>query len=45
MIIFNFLFITADTFIMELKETALSVRRQIQNYYNITAENSDSIQR
>ncbi|XP_050969806.1 condensin-2 complex subunit G2 isoform X1 [Labeo rohita] len=35
----------SDTFIMELKETALSVRRQIQNYYNITAENSDSIQR
>uniref|UniRef100_A0A671M9M1 Condensin-2 complex subunit G2-like n=2 Tax=Sinocyclocheilus anshuiensis TaxID=1608454 RepID=A0A671M9M1_9TELE len=35
----------SDAFIVELKEIALSVRRQIQNYYNITAENSDNIQR
>ncbi|XP_073693096.1 condensin-2 complex subunit G2 [Garra rufa] len=35
----------SDEFIVELKEIALSVRRQIQNYYNITAENSDNIQR
>uniref|UniRef100_A0A8C2BGX5 Non-SMC condensin II complex, subunit G2 n=1 Tax=Cyprinus carpio TaxID=7962 RepID=A0A8C2BGX5_CYPCA len=35
----------SDAFVVELKEIALSVRRQIQNYYNITAENSDNIQR
>uniref|UniRef100_A0A673JIB5 Condensin-2 complex subunit G2-like n=2 Tax=Sinocyclocheilus rhinocerous TaxID=307959 RepID=A0A673JIB5_9TELE len=35
----------SDAFIVELKEIALSVRRQIQSHYNITAENSDNIQR
>ncbi|KAK2913973.1 hypothetical protein Q8A67_002372 [Cirrhinus molitorella] len=39
------IFKQSDGFIVELKEIALSVRRQIQNYYNITAENSDNIQR
>ncbi len=40
------LFITADVFIeVELKEIALAVRGQIQNYYNITGENSDDLQR
>ncbi|XP_016295448.1 condensin-2 complex subunit G2-like [Sinocyclocheilus anshuiensis] len=35
----------SDAFIVELKEIALSVRRQIQRHYNITAENSANIQR
>lgn len=35
----------SDAFMVELKEIALSVRRQIQNYYNVTAENADDIQR
>ncbi|KTF77121.1 hypothetical protein cypCar_00038912 [Cyprinus carpio] len=34
-----------DAFIVELKEIALSVRRQTQSHYNITAENTDNIQR
>ncbi|XP_048040750.1 condensin-2 complex subunit G2 isoform X1 [Megalobrama amblycephala] len=35
----------SDAFVVELKEIAVSVRRQIQNHYNISAENSDNIQR
>uniref|UniRef100_A0A8C1U9Q0 Uncharacterized protein n=1 Tax=Cyprinus carpio TaxID=7962 RepID=A0A8C1U9Q0_CYPCA len=35
----------SDAFIVELKEIALSVRRQTQSHYNITAENTDNIQR
>lgn len=41
---FSALFITADAFVVELKEISVSVRRQIQNFY-ISAENSDNIQR
>ncbi|XP_056318859.1 condensin-2 complex subunit G2 [Danio aesculapii] len=35
----------SDAFIVELKDIAGSVRRQIQNYYNSISENSDDIQR
>jgi len=42
---FSALFITADAFVVELKEIATSVRRQIQNFYILSAENSDNIQR
>nr|AAI34130.1 Zgc:162881 protein [Danio rerio] len=35
----------SDAFVVELKEIAGSVRRQIQNYYNSISENSDDIQR
>lgn len=35
----------SDALIVELKDIAGSVRRQIQNYYNSISENSDDIQR
>ncbi|XP_052007489.1 condensin-2 complex subunit G2 [Xyrauchen texanus] len=35
----------SDTFNVELKAIAVSIRRQIQSHYNITAENSENIQR
>ncbi|XP_056604998.1 condensin-2 complex subunit G2 isoform X1 [Triplophysa dalaica] len=34
-----------DVFNMELKEIGVSVRRQIQSHYNITAENTENIER
>lgn len=39
------MFIAADVFNMELKEIGVSVRRQIQSHYNITAENAENIER
>ncbi|XP_051556991.1 LOW QUALITY PROTEIN: condensin-2 complex subunit G2-like [Myxocyprinus asiaticus] len=35
----------SDTFNVELKGTAVSIHRQIQSHYNITAENPENIQR